>query len=350
MPRLTQSRAIKTISGWWSRMHFVRIPDEYKTNKVSQGNLSWKMPSKEPNKRRDPSLTAQSPFNSNFSAASAAISLAAGMLGIGLVMPFWSTPVASSKTYEPAFWQYDHNTSHFDNSPWSYGTDYVIAVGMVAYSTATLSLSQRGNTDRLCIRVAFLASMCMMSVATGGICHQFYTTVESRNSISFRILWTLCVGAIPLGNTWMGCCASEILRRFQPERICCTAFQNLPIVPESFWYIYGLCAFFFTAWGGMSHQRPACDLFVAAVTQAPPSYYMMAILFFLDRPKSNFNARIWGAVGLNFHIPLLPLYPMLVQYTDWSLGAINTLLHSWLAVSWAMQAYSLYRIIQSVMI
>lgn len=297
-----------------------------------------------------PSSTAQSPIIARFSVASAAFSLAAGMLGIGLRLPFVSTPEASSKTFEPAFWNYNDTTSHFDNSPWSYWTDYVIAFGMVAYVASVLLLSQRGNTDRLCTRVAFLASMCMMSVAAGGLCHQVYTTVESRNSRSFRILWTLCVGAIPMGNIWMGCCASEMLRRFQPERLCSAAFQNLPIIPELFWHIYGLCAFSFAAWGGMSHQRPACDLFVAAVTQAPPSYYMMAVLGFLDHPKTNFNDRIWGIVGLNCHIPLLPLYPMLVQYTDWSLGGINTLLHSWLAVSWALQAYCLYRIIQSVMI
>ena len=123
------------------------------------------------------STTKSSPFHSSLSTALAAISLSAGMLGIGLWLPLAATPEASSKTYEPAFWNYDPSVSHFDNSPWSYFTDYVIAVGMVAYITSVLFLSQPGTTDRLCIRVAFLASMCLMSVACGGLCHQFYIRV-----------------------------------------------------------------------------------------------------------------------------------------------------------------------------
>lgn len=301
-----------------------------------------------PNENGEPRTATQTPFFSDLVSAPAAISLASGMLSVGRWLPLVSTPEASSKTYEAASWDYDPTTSHFDNSPWSYCTDYVIAVGMVAYSSSVLALSQRGNTDRLCVRVAALASMCMMSVAAGGFCHQSYTTVESRNSLSFRVLWTLCVGAIPLGNIWMGWCASEIVRKFQSERLISSAFRKLPVIPESFWFIYGMCGFLFTAWGRMSHQRPACDLFVAAVTQAPPYYYMVAILSFLDHPKVDFNVRLWGIVGLNCHSPLLPLYPMLVQYTDWSLGSINTLLHTWLAVSWSLQAYAFYRIIRSI--
>lgn len=53
-----------------------------------------------------------------------------------LWFPFVLTPQAASKTYLPAFYHYDPSTSHFDNSAWTYGTDYFLAVVMsvLAYS------------------------------------------------------------------------------------------------------------------------------------------------------------------------------------------------------------------------
>lgn len=276
------------------------------------------------------------------------------MFQIGLWVIFLTTPEASSKTCEPASWDYDPAISEFDSSLWTSCTDFVIAVGMAAFIFTLLSrLYQHDNTDRLCIRLAGLASMCMISITIGGTCHLVYGTVESRNSLSFRILWTLCVGAIPLSNIWMGCCASEIVRKFQESEessaVSSPMFQRIPLIPEYFWCLYGLTGFAFMAMGWASFQRPACDLFVVAVSQAVPSLYIMIVLVLLDHPKVRFSARILGVVGLYFHIPLLPLYPVLVQSTDWSLGAINTLLHSWLAVSWSLQAYSLQHIIRSTL-
>lgn len=49
-------------------------------------------------------------------------------------------------------------------------------------------------------------------------------------------------------------------------------------------------------------------------------------------------------IGFIGNAPLLPLYPLLVQYTDWTLASINTLLHSWLLVMWGMQGLSLWHV------
>jgi hypothetical protein len=54
--------------------------------------------------------------------------------------------------------------------------------------------------------------------------------------------------------------------------------------------------------------------------------------------------RIMYYVGFIGNAPLLPLYPLLVQYTDMSLAGINTLLHSWLMAMWGMQGISLLHI------
>ena len=49
---------------------------------------------------------------------------------------------------------------------------------------------------------------------------------------------------------------------------------------------------------------------------------------------------LWYA-GLVLNIPLLPAYPLMVQYTDWSLATVNTLLHAWLTMAWGMQGIAL---------
>ena len=55
-------------------------------------------------------------------------------------------------------------------------------------------------------------------------------------------------------------------------------------------------------------------------------------------------ARIAGVLGFILNAPLLPLYPLLVQYTSWSTSRINTLLHTWLLVAWALQGISLRQV------
>ncbi|KAL3945702.1 MAG: hypothetical protein SGBAC_000186 [Bacillariaceae sp.] len=279
----------------------------------------------------------------------AALALSFGMLGFSLWMPFVGLEEASGTTYQFAYWNYDPSISMFDNTPWTYVTDYMLAAVMAAFTISTLSLSQRRNTDRLATRVASLSMLYMISVIAGGIAHQTFLTVESRNTLSFQLLWTLCVGTVSLASTSMGCCASEIVRKFQTEKLCSARFQKIPLVPEYVWCLYGLCVFLFTALGGMSFQRPACDIFIAGTSQTPSTAYIMVVLYFLDHPKAKFSIRMWGMFGFIFNAPLLPLYPILIYYTDMSLAAVNTLLHSWLTVAWSLQAFALGHVIRSVM-
>jgi hypothetical protein len=148
--------------------------------------------------------------------------------------------------------------------------------------------------------------------------------------------------------------------------------------------------------GGFSFQRPACDIFVVGITQFPSTFYMMVVLYSFgnhhntsastttsssssnngDRHShpttststtttttaatatsttSNANnttgvitlsnrLKYMACCGFILNAPLLPLYPILVQYTHWSLGTINTLLHTWLLVAWTCQGMSLRQI------
>jgi hypothetical protein len=280
----------------------------------------------------------------------AGLSLAAGMLGLGLWLPFVSIPEASTYTYKFAFWSYDKAQSHFDNTAWTYGTDYFLAMVMAAFSYSILRSSRRGVSDRLATRSASLVLLYMISVTSGGIAHQNFTTVESRNTLAFRLLWTLCVGTVSLACTSMGLCGTEIVRKFQSESLSSPIFDKIPRIPEFFWWVYGVCVAAFTAWGGMSFQRPACDIFIAGTAQAPPTFYIMALLQFLEckNLKIEYRYRLIGLIGFILNAPLLPVYSVLVYYTDWSLGAVNTLLHSCLCVAWSMQGYCLQHVIQSL--
>ncbi|KAL3784932.1 hypothetical protein HJC23_000017 [Cyclotella cryptica] len=58
--------------------------------------------------------------------------------------------------------------------------------------------------------------------------------------------------------------------------------------------------------------------------------------------------RIMYCVGFIGNAPLLPMYPMLVQYSGMSLAGINTLLHAWLMVMWGMQGISLLHLCRVV--
>ena len=58
--------------------------------------------------------------------------------------------------------------------------------------------------------------------------------------------------------------------------------------------------------------------------------------------------RIMYCVGFIGNAPLLPMYPVLVQYSGMSLAGINTLLHAWLMVMWGMQGISLFHLCRVV--
>jgi hypothetical protein len=273
---------------------------------------------------------------------------AAAMVGFSLWFPFFLAPVAASKTYDWAFYLYEPEISHFDNTVWTYGTDYALAVIMLFSVISILRYSRADFTDKLAIRSASLFLGYCISVTAGGYSHQFYTTLESRNSLSFRILWTICVGTVTSASCAMGMSGSEAIRLYQQRPTCTPLMAKLPIIPDSFWISFGLAITAVCAWGGLSFQRPACDIFIAGITQTPSSFYLMIYFYLADHAKVALSTRVFGMVGFIFNAPLLPMYPLLIQYTDWSLASVNTLLHCWLCVAWTMQAKSLREVTQAL--
>lgn len=266
-----------------------------------------------------------------------------------LYFPFWLAPQAASKTYFLAFYHYtDPEHHHFDTTAWTYGTDYGLAVVML-YHSYRLYQQKTPNTSPFCQRIWGLTLGYAVSVTAGALAHQFYHEREGRNTWHFRLLWTICVGSVTFASQPMGCIASEMARLFQPH-----THATLPRVPELLWKTTAIVTTAVCAMGWFSYQRPACDIFIAGITQFPTSFYMMAVLWQIksdyELAASSINPiYLWmGIFSFIANAPLLPLYPLLVQYTSWSLAQVNTFLHTWLLITWSMQAISLRQVQKAV--
>jgi hypothetical protein len=241
-----------------------------------------------------------------------------------LVFPYIATPTEAKEIYRPAFYQYDPEIHHFDNSIWTYGTDYGLMVVMVALTVSIL----RAKGDKILKRrAAGLLLSYAVSVFAGAVAHHFFLTLESRNTIAFRLLWTLCVGTVTAAGGFMGACGSQIGR-----------LTGGFYIPECCWLGFGAFTTAVCMAGYMSFQRPACDIFVAGCTQVTPTVYI-CLLAVMSRYKTFYRSLV--VFGFFLNAPLLPIYSWLVFHTDWSLGRVNTLLHTFLCVAWTSQGLAL---------
>lgn len=264
----------------------------------------------------------------------------------------------SPTLYYQATYQYDER-SLFDNTVLTYGTDYFLAFVMVCWalrigshptcsgsssSTATTQCKTYSLLQTHSFRSKGLMLSYSLSVLAGAVAHQCFTTIESRNTMAFRLLWTLCVGSVTAAAGWMGSIVTVWAKYDQ--------YQNCPsvaVIPAWFWTAYCTVGTAVVAAGGWSYQRPACDIFVAGVTQAPSTFYAMAVLWqgLPTLPGWSTAARAAAAIAFILNAPLLPLYPLLTT-TNLSLGQINAVLHSWLLVAWSSQGYVLWQVARSL--
>ncbi|KAL3897249.1 MAG: hypothetical protein SGARI_006962, partial [Bacillariaceae sp.] len=183
-----------------------------------------------------------------------------------LYFPFMLAPHAATETYHTAYYEYNHEKSHFDNTAWTYGTDYALAVIMAVLVASILRYSRPGTTDKLAQRSASLLGLYGISVTAGAISHHFFTTLESRNTPAFRMLWTICVGTVCLASWSMGMIGTEAIRKFQQHdtqqqratgNSTPSLLMKVPLVSDAFWMSFGLTVAAVCAVGGLSFQRPA---------------------------------------------------------------------------------------------
>lgn len=252
-----------------------------------------------------------------------------------LIFPLLLFPKAATATYLPAGYDYVEGIHHFDNTFLTYGTDYMIAIAMVVLIVSFPKTNGMNSVHSW--RSKALLGSYAWSVFFGGLCHQLYTTYSSRQTWHFRLLWTFCVGSVAAAPGFMGAIATELVR--QDDKL---GLAFMPTLPGWFWGGYGTITTLATALGYFSFQRPACDIFVAGVTQFPSTFYMMLMLAFgLPTFRLNRRIRYSGLVGFIMMSASLPAYPLAVQYTDLSLGTVNALLHAWLMMAWTTQGMTL---------
>jgi hypothetical protein len=280
------------------------------------------------------------------------------ILAFSLHFPFVIPGVASAAvaTYVPAGYHYDSEHTKFDNTPWTWGTDYLLTIvmGVICYYILTTP----GKSSKLLkyYSAALLACYAISTLA-GGYAHQTVRGVDMLNSSLFRALWIICVGNVSFASCWMGLIGREVVHVFDSRPI--------PQGPAYFWPVYGSFMMLACALGYMSFKRPACDIFIAGITQFPTTFYCLGGLMLgvrnnatqkntSDRKESRpmdsvlLRYRVMYYVGFIGNAPLLPMYPLLVQYTSMSLAQINTLLHSWLMIMWGMQGLSLFHLCKVV--
>eukprot|EP00542_Grammatophora_oceanica_P016898 CAMPEP_0194040422 /NCGR_PEP_ID=MMETSP0009_2-20130614/12428_1 /TAXON_ID=210454 /ORGANISM="Grammatophora oceanica, Strain CCMP 410" /LENGTH=251 /DNA_ID=CAMNT_0038683561 /DNA_START=140 /DNA_END=892 /DNA_ORIENTATION=+ len=190
-----------------------------------------------------------------------------------LWLPFFLTPEAANAVYDPApGFQYSAELSHFDNSPMTYLTDYALVVLLSLLSWHIYTLGGEKTTSALQKwTIGLLLGCYASSVLAGGVAHQFYTTLEMRNSWSFRLLWSICVGTVYFASACMGSAASEVAAKSS------TTTNYLPTTGSFVWIVFGTTSTILYFYGLLGYQRPACDIFIAGITQFPPTAYTMLI-------------------------------------------------------------------------
>ena len=291
-----------------------------------------------------------------------AAALSVSVLEFSLWFPFNIPGVSSAaaRTYVPAGYKYDLENTLFDNTSWTYSTDYVLTIVMTILAVECIrpkANCEKTNGDSFRLRMYSAALLICYAVSTlaGGWSHQHFTSVESLNTLKFRLFWIVCVGNVSFASCYMGLIGREVQRIFGVK-------DALPLGPAWFWPLYGLYMFGACAFGYISFKRPACDIFIAGITQFPSTFYCLGALGLRKWPSSrdDTNAKVTAIervrllyrlvyyVGFIGNAPLLPLYPLLIQYTSWSLAGVNTFLHCWLMVMWGMQGLSLVHLCRCI--
>jgi len=270
---------------------------------------------------------------------------------------------ASRKTYVHAWYKYDNEHTKFDNSPWTFGTDYLLTVIMAVLAVLCLMETDKcpkknKASFRLRMYSFSLLSCYGLSTLAGAWAHQHFTTIDALNTTQFRVLWYLCVGNVAFASAYMGLIGREVQQVFGVE-------GAVPLGPWWFWPAYGSYMALACGFGYISFKRPACDIFIAGITQVASTFYCLAALWLRKWPSSKeavgesklkespiglvrLPYRLMFYIGFIGNAPLLPMYPLLVQYSGMTLAGINTLLHSWLMIMWGMQGISLLHLCKAM--
>jgi hypothetical protein len=267
--------------------------------------------------------------------------------------PFVIPYTKAFQYYVEARYEYKEGETHFDNSPLTYVTDYLLFIAMASaaydmYKLSTLKTSCY-HLKNICRATCGLLTCYATSVLCGGLSHQFFTSVALLNTWAFRFLWIMCVGTVTAASGFIGAVGSYIALHFRQQqqrkrdkdiglKRQGSAIMDILIAPTYFWVLFALYLTLACVCGEMSFHRPACDIFVAGTGQFPPTFYLLLML--LTSPSKGAviskGLRAMFLIAFLLNSWLLPAYPELLE-TGLPEGYVNFLLHTNLFVAWGLQ-------------
>mmetsp|Transcript_19938 Transcript_19938/g.33606 ORF Transcript_19938/g.33606 Transcript_19938/m.33606 type:complete len:131 (+) Transcript_19938:651-1043(+) len=94
--------------------------------------------------------------------------------------------------------------------------------------------------------------------------------------------------------------------------------------------------------GGFSCSRPACDIFLAGVTQSIPVFYLQLCLYLTCYRLASVSREVFWLlfVGAILNAPLIVMYPHLLLM--FGAPVTNVVLHTNLLLSWSAQGLGFY--------
>ena len=163
----------------------------------------------------------------------------------------------------------------FDTTVYTWGTDYMISASL-AFFVWRLKGSPLQQYS------ISIVSANALSTLIGGAAHQLAGIAESRvffmNSSLFRCLWFMCISCVVLGGMAQGIMGSQLARSISVS----SAFR----ISERIWIAIYFVAVAWVYFGGISHTRPAFDIFIAGAIQAPGCVYLFWNTFLCNSNKA----------------------------------------------------------------
>lgn len=237
---------------------------------------------------------------------------------------------------------YAYTSKVFDNTALTYATDWAVA-GLMTFGV--MSIVRTARPSALRTRAVAMFVLYAISVLFGAQGHKDYTSLELMNSKAFRVIWSVCVGAVTAAGGVQGAIATEILIGTPAGVKPTVKLGPLPFrpLPEWFWVAYSCTFTTIVFFGGISMQRPAADIFIAGFTQAPPAVYITLCSLVNAKRAPLVSRGVCALLMASFFLnaPLIFAYPIVLRYTNLSLGVINASLHAWLALAWGLQCAAL---------
>ena len=131
-------------------------------------------------------------------------------------IPLFGISSSAKLTYVPARYEYDDVYTRFDNTIWTYGTDYGLAVFMTILSVLCNRYAGRGETTSSSRKLSSYSSGLLLCYAIstlfGGYSHMTYgrDDVSELNARGFRFSWTITVGFVSFASAFMGLIGREV--------------------------------------------------------------------------------------------------------------------------------------------